>query len=419
MTRRIIIVGGSIGGLRAAEQLRAAGWTETITIIGSETHLPYNRPPLSKELLEKPGTTAEAFDSVKFRHRSSVSDVEWRLGTEVLSSNLAENTVTLDTGEVLGYDGLVVATGLRPRRLPLPAPLRGRHVLRTLEDAVELHQELGPGVKVAVIGAGFIGCETAATATKLGCSVTLIEGTSGPMQRALGEDLSAGIRDYLIEQGVTYHGHAKVAGLLCSQAETGDEATCNGVTLADGTVIQADVIIESVGSIPNVEWLNGNDVDISNGVLCDEHLRVTGTENVVAVGDVARFPDLRNGLGPRRIEHWSIPGDTAKIAAKALIAGLNNAALPEPAIPLPSFWSNQFELKIQGVGSPNLATRIVELEGSAKTPQDGVVMGYYQDEALVGVVSVGLPADRQLHYRQLVNERHSDQPQQDTQLQAI
>jgi NADPH-dependent 2,4-dienoyl-CoA reductase/sulfur reductase-like enzyme len=419
MTRRIIIVGGSMGGLRAAEQLRAAGWTETITVIGSETHLPYNRPPLSKELLEKPGTTAEAFDSVKFRHRSSVSDVEWRLGTEVLSSNLAEKTVTLDTGEVLGYDGLVVATGLRPRRLPLPGPLRGRHVVRTLEDAVELHQELGPGIKVAVIGAGFIGCETAATATKLGCTVTLIEGTSGPMQRALGEELSAGIRDYLIEQGVTYHGHAKVAGLLCSQGETGDEATCNGVTLADGTVIQADVIIESVGSIPNVEWLNGNDVDISNGVLCDEHLRVAGATNVVAVGDVARFPDLRNGLGPRRIEHWSIPGDTAKIAAKALIAGLNNAALPEPAIPLPSFWSNQFELKIQGVGSPNLATRIVELEGSAKTPQDGVVMGYYQDEALVAVVSVGLAADRQLHYRQLVNERHSDQPQQDTQLQAI
>lgn len=408
-----------MGGLRAAEQLRAGGWTETITVIGSETHLPYNRPPLSKELLENPGTTADAFNSVKFRHRSSVSDVEWRLGTEVAGANLSENTVTLDTGEVVAYDGLVIATGLRPRRLPLPSPLRGRHVLRTLEDAVELHQELRPGIKVTVIGAGFIGCETAATATKLGCKVTMIEGTSGPMQRALGVELSAGIRDYLVRQGVTYHGYAKVAGLLSGQDGAEGDATCNGVTLADGTVIEADVIIESVGSIPNAEWLEGNDIDISNGVLCDEHLRVVGTGNVVAVGDIARFPDLRNGHGARRIEHWSVPGDTAKIAAKALIADLNNTALPEPAVPLPSFWSNQFDLKIQGVGSPNLATRIVELEGSAKTPQDGVVMGYYQNEALVGVVSVSLPADRQLYYRQLVNERHSEQPQQDTQLQAI
>ncbi|MDQ0029918.1 NAD(P)/FAD-dependent oxidoreductase [Arthrobacter bambusae] len=419
MTRSIVIVGGSMGGLRAAEQLRAAGWAESITVIGTETHLPYNRPPLSKELLENPGTTAEAFEAVKFRHRPSVTDVEWRLGTEVVGADLPNNTLTLDSGETLTYDGLVIATGLRPRRLPLPGPLRGRHVLRTLEDAVELHQELRPGTEVAVIGAGFIGCETAATATKRGCSVTLLEGTSGPMQRALGEELSAGIRDYLVQQGVTYHGHAKVAGLLSNDATIEDESSCTGIILADGTEITADVIIESVGSIPNVEWLEGNDIDISNGVLCDEHLRVVGTRNVVAVGDVARFPDLRNGCGARRIEHWSIPGDTAKIAAKALIADLNGAALPEPAVPLPSFWSNQFDLKIQGVGSPTLATRIVELEGSAKTPHDGVVMGYYQDDALVAVVSVGLPADRQLHYRKLVNDRHSEQPQQDTQLQAI
>ncbi|MFJ4210904.1 NAD(P)/FAD-dependent oxidoreductase [Paenarthrobacter sp. NPDC089675] len=419
MTRKIVIVGGSMGGLRAAEQLRASGWTETITIIGTEPHLPYNRPPLSKELLENPGTVDAALDSVRFRHRGSVADVEWRLGTEVISADLANNSLTLASGEAVSYDGLVIATGLRPRRLPLPGPLRGRHVLRTIEDAVELHQELREGTRVAVIGAGFIGCETAATATKLGCKVTLLEGTSGPMQRALGEELSAGIRDYLVGQGINYHGHARVSGLLSAENGKDDESRCSGIVLDDGTEIRADVIIESVGSIPNVEWLEGNDVDITNGVLCDEHLRVVGTDNAVAVGDIARFPDLRNRSGARRIEHWSIPGDTAKIAAKALIAKLNGTALPEPAVPLPSFWSNQFDLKIQGVGSPNLATRIVELEGSAKTPQDGVVMGYYQDDALVAVVSVDLPADRQLHYRQLVKDRHSGLPQQDSQLQAI
>ncbi|EMY32513.1 cyclic nucleotide-binding protein, partial [Arthrobacter crystallopoietes BAB-32] len=161
MARRIIVAGASMGGLRAAEQLRSAGWEEDIVVVGDEVHPPYNRPPLSKELLAAPGSAQEALASITLRQRRSATGIDWRLGTAAAGSDLAAQTLTLASGEELAYDGLVIATGLRPARVPAPGPLHGRHVIRTLEDTLGLHRELRPGSRVAVVGAGFIGCEAA------------------------------------------------------------------------------------------------------------------------------------------------------------------------------------------------------------------------------------------------------------------
>lgn len=404
MARRIAIAGASMGGLRAAEQLRSAGWEEEILVIGGEIHPPYIRPPLSKELLKSPGSIQEALATVTLRQRRTATGIDWKLGAPVTGADLTHRTLTLASGEQLGYDGLVVATGLRPARVRVPGPLHGRHVIRTLEDSLGLHRELQPAARIVVVGAGFIGCEAAATATLLGCRVTLIEGSSGPMQRTLGRELSEGMRSFLTQRGVECISGERVAAFTWNDDGAGGTQRCTGVRLAGGREVQSDAVIEAVGSQPNVEWLAGNGLDLSDGVLCDGHLRVLGTEHVVAVGDVARYPDRRTGTGPRRVEHWATPADTAKIAAPALVAGLNGTETPEPVAPLPAFWTDIFGIRVQGVGSPAVADRIEVLEGDPSRPADGAALAYYLGGRLIGAVTSALPADRQLHYRKLVTE---------------
>lgn len=402
MARRIIVAGASMGGLRAAEQLRAAGWDEDILVVGDEAHPPYNRPPLSKELLAAPGTPGEALASVLLRQRRSATGIQWRFGTAVAGADLSARTVTLAGGEELAYDGLVAATGLRPARVAAPGPLAGRHVIRRLEDTLGLHAELRPGSRVVVIGAGFIGCEAAATAASLGCGTTLVEGSGGPMERPLGARLSAGVRGFLERRGITCLPGRRVVEFLPGGSGGAAGPRCAGVRLADGTEVAADVVIEAVGSHPNTEWLEGNGLDLSDGVLCDESLRVAGADHVAAVGDIARYPDRRTGTGARRVEHWATPADTARIAAPALVAGLNGTEVPEPAMPLPSFWTDIFKVRIQGVGSPALAEHAEVLEGDPGRPEDGTAVGYWRAGRLIGAVTAALPADRQLHYRKLV-----------------
>lgn len=404
MSARIVVAGASMGGLRAAEQLRAAGWEGEIVVVGEEAHPPYNRPPLSKSLLAAPGTPAEALAAVQFRPRASATGIEWRLGTRVAAADLAARTVTLGSGESISYDGLVIATGLRPARIAAPGPLGGRHVVRCLEDTLALHQRLVPGARVVVVGSGFIGCEVAATASELGCSTVLVEGASGPMERALGKELADGVRGFLNARGVPTHSGARVIEFLAKDngAQDNDGGVCGGVVLSDGTRLAADVVVEAVGSHPNTEWLQGNGLDLSDGVLCDEHLRVVNAGPVVAVGDVARFPDLRTGSGARRVEHWATPTDTAKIAAPALLAYLAGEEPPAVSAPLPSFWTDLFKIRIQGVGSPALADSIEVFEGETSAPEAGVAVGYFKEGRLIGAVTAGLPAGTQLRYRNAV-----------------
>jgi NADPH-dependent 2,4-dienoyl-CoA reductase/sulfur reductase-like enzyme len=393
-----------MAGLRAAEQLRAAGWSGPVLLVGDEPHMPYNRPPLSKEVL----AGKAPFESLAFRPRAGVSDVRWRLGTRVLAADLDRRTVELDGGESLPYGALVVATGMSPRRLRCPGPVTGRHTVRTLADARELRGALTrQGVRVVVVGAGFIGCEVAATALALGAAeVTVVDPLPLPMVGPLGELLAKALLDRHERRGVRFALCTGVTGF-----EGDDRVT--GVVLADGTVIAADVVVESVGSVANTEWLDGNGLDLTDGVLTDEHLRVGGRPDVVAVGDVARFPNARYDGVPRRVEHWSIPTDTAKHAARVLTAHLTDTSTSTststtstdinttstsatatatavnlaPFAPLPTFWSDQHDFRLQSFGAPVLGKDDVRvLDGDLA---GDVLAGYHAGGRLVGVVALG------------------------------
>ncbi|MGI5466854.1 NAD(P)/FAD-dependent oxidoreductase [Streptomyces sp. CA-132043] len=381
MSPRIVVAGAAMAGLRAAEQLRAAGWTGTLTLVGDEPHMPYNRPPLSKEVL----AGRAPFESLAFRPRASVADAEWRLGTGVTAARLAERTVELADGERLDFDGLVIATGMRPRRLRCPGPAAGRHTVRTLTDAQGLRSALTrPGARVVVVGAGFIGCEVAATAVGLGATeVTVVDPEPLPMLRPLGELPARLLRRRHEERGVRF---ALGTGVTAFAGE--DHVT--GVVLDDGRTLPADVVVEAVGSAANTEWLDGNGLDLTDGVLTDALLRVGGLPYVVAVGDVARFPNARYDAVPRRVEHWSIPGDTAKRAAKTLAAHLAGTDPdPTPFAPFPTFWSDQHDFRLQSFGAPSLGLADVRvLEGD---PEGDVVLGYHAGGNLVGVLALGGP----------------------------
>jgi 3-phenylpropionate/trans-cinnamate dioxygenase ferredoxin reductase subunit len=401
--QRVLIAGAGLGGLRTAEQLRAAGYADEIVVVGDELHLPYNRPPLSKEGL------AGGVDhpTLAFRHKASVADVSWRLGEVVTSADVDKQTAQLADGGIIEYDGLVVATGVRARRLPLDAPLAWRHVVRTLDDALLLRNQLvrepsRPPTRVVVIGAGFIGCEVAATARTLGCDVHVVDPMAVPLIRPLGVELGAAIQRRHEARGVVFHLGRTIAQL------TGDHSGPRNLELDDGSEFPVDVVVEAVGSIPNVEWLHDNGFDLSDGVRCDDALHPLQDEravpDVVVVGDVCRFPNLLFDSVPRRVEHWNIPTETAKRAARSLQSTLTVEAHPLPPFtPMPAFWSDQYELRVQSFGLPGIGGDDIRvLEGDI----DGdCTVGYHRDGRLVGVVLLGMTA-RSMHYRDLIAAAH-------------
>ena len=394
----MIIVGAAMGGLRTAEGLRKGGYMGPLTVIGEEPHAPYNRPPLSKDVLAGVVT----HESVAFPQRASTADVEWMLGARVVAIDLTARTVTTDDEVVHPYAALVIATGLRPRRLDLP-DIPGRHTVRTLDDAIALRDELVPGAHVVIVGSGFIGCEVAATARKLGCEVTVVSPSALPIVRPLGSLLAAEILARQEAHGVAFRLGHTVTGLVGG-------ARLHEVVLDDGTVLPSDVLIEAIGSDCNSEWLAGAGLDCSDGVLADAAMRAVSVDgsvhdDVYVVGDIARFPNAMFDDVPRRVEHWNIPTDTGKRAGFVLAAWLNSPeafsdAVQTPFAPMPAFWSNQFEMALQAYGLPGLADGIRLLQGSLTSE---AVVGYYRGDRMVGVVGLGMKAAL-LPYRKVIAE---------------
>jgi 3-phenylpropionate/trans-cinnamate dioxygenase ferredoxin reductase subunit len=398
--QRVAIVGGSLGGLRAAEGLRRNGFEGPITVYGAERWRPYNRPPLSKAMLshEDQPNGMEMIDQLAYRPRG-VDDVDFRLGVRVSAADLGAGTLVWDDGEGTGtadYTGLVIATGLRSRLLRVPGPVIGRHQLRTIDDCVALRAALAPDSRVVVIGAGFIGTEVACTVRSMGYRVSVVEPAGPPMVRAIGAELGAAVQRHLEAAGIEF---AIGPGLTAYDGAKRVER----VLLDDGTALPADVVLESVGSVCNVEWLTSNGLDLSDGVLTANDLSVVGAANAVAVGDIARFPNPLFDDVARRVEHWSMPTDTGKRAAATLAGHLTGHELdPEPFAPIPSFWSDQLDLRFQSFGSPALGED-VRIEGDLSELTSGVVATYHRERdgrtQHVGTVALNVPGARQRELR--------------------
>lgn len=390
----IVVVGAGLAALRVCERLRGAGHTGPLTVIGDEEHLPYNRPPLSKELLR--GTTT--IDKLAFAQRAATEDVTWLLGRRATAVDLDGHVVHLDDGSVVVWEGLVVATGVRARRLDL-AGTATRHSIRTIEDSLALARNLTPGTRAVVLGAGFIGCEVAATAVGLGCDVTVVEPLGTPLERVVGPLVGAEVQRRHEVRGVQFALGRSVDAI----EEAGEHLE---VHLSHGPRIAADVVVEAVGSVANVECLADQGLDLANGVLCDERLHPlrggSPVLDVVVTGDVARFPVPGFGPAPLRIEHWTMPTDMAAHAAASLLDGMAGREVDAASFaPLPTFWSEQYGVRMQSFGVPGLGLEDVRvLEGDLT---EEAAVGYHRDGRLVGVVLLGL-ARRMIDHRTAVAE---------------
>jgi NADPH-dependent 2,4-dienoyl-CoA reductase/sulfur reductase-like enzyme len=384
----LLIVGASMAGLRTAEGARRAGYTGPITFLGAEAHAPYNRPPLSKELLQ---TEGQGHADVAFPIRSALEEgVEWVLGRAAASLDVERRVVVDETGQEHPYSALVIATGLRPKPLPIDAHgLGGIHVLRTLDDAVALREVLRPGANVVILGSGFVGCEIAATAAKNGATVSVVSQSRVPLQRALGPALGGELRRRHEAHGVRFFCGESLFGLV------GDPSV-ERVILTSGVMLECDVLVVAIGSDPNTEWLQGSGLDVSDGVLVDAGLRAIGVDGTVhpevfAVGDVARYANPLFDEVPRRVEHWNLPTETGKRAGAivaAQLAGDDCAPLVDQGFaPLPSFWSDQYDAHVLAFGMTYLADRSELVAGSL---DDECVLEYYRGDELVGVCGIGM-----------------------------
>lgn len=330
---RIVLVGASAAGLTAADALRRDGFTGSLTMVGEELWAPYDRPPLSKQVLA--GTWEPERTVLRQEADLGRLKLDLRLGCRATGLDPAARTVTLADGDRLPYDGLLLATGLRPRRLPFGHDLAGVHVLRTLDDALTLRAQWGSGPRVVVIGAGFLGSEIAATARGLGLDVALVDPEPAPLARQVGTWVGGLVADLHRDHGVRLHMGRGVTEL------TGACGRVTAVVLDDGTRLPADVVVVAIGSVPAVDWLADSGLSLGDGVRCDSHCRAA--PGVYAAGDVANWPDPATG-GRVRLEQRMNATDQARAAARNLLADPGGS---EPYAPIPFGWTDQYDAKIQ------------------------------------------------------------------------
>lgn len=345
--QNITIVGASLAGFRAAQTLRSQGYRGELVVVGAESHAPYDRPPLSKEILRGDW---EAERIALQRAGDPALECTWRLDCAVEALDLEHRQLQLSNGDVLAFEGLVIATGARARRLPGQPQLEGIFTLRTVDDALAIRAALQTGSpRVAVIGAGFIGAEVAASCRKMGLEVTMIEVAELPMGRVLPPALGEISAQLHRDQGVDLRLGIGIEGF------SGQDRV-EGIRLANGDHIRADVVVVGVGAEPAVQWLEGSGLQLENGIIGDSKL--FAAPDVVVAGDCARWRSKRSG-GLRRLEHWTNAVDQGVAAAKNLLAG--DAA--QDYDPVPYVWSDQYHVKIQIVGEPSAADHVHFVHG--------------------------------------------------------
>jgi NADPH-dependent 2,4-dienoyl-CoA reductase/sulfur reductase-like enzyme len=367
----VVIVGGGLAAARTAEQLRKSGYADPVTLVSDEQHLPYDRPPLSKDVLHDSGRGIGDV-TLKPAEFYADNDIALRLGAAAQSLDSAAKTLTLTDGFVLDYDDLVIATGLEPKRISSFPDLAGIRVLRSFDEAMALREHAASARRAVIIGAGFIGCEVAASLRKLGVEVVLVEPQPAPLAGVLGEQIGELVARLHRAEGVDVRTGVGVAEVLGTEA-------VSGVILTDGSEIDADLVVVGIGSRPATDWLVGSGVTLDNGVICDEVGR-TSEPHVWALGDVASWRDPDGHQV--RVEHWSNVADQARVMVPAML-GLEVPTL----VVVPYFWSDQYDVKIQCLGEPQAedVVHIVDDDGRK-------FLAYYErDGVLVGVVGGGMP----------------------------
>jgi len=388
---RVVVVGGSLAGLRACETLRVSGYTSSITLVGAEAHRPYDRPPLSKQLLA--GTWEP--DRVTLRRDDAFDSLglDARFGVPASGLDLDARSVVLADGQEVPFDGVIVATGSHPRRLP-DQP-RGPHVheLRTLDDAMRLREAIvRPGARVVVVGAGFIGLEVAATARRAGADVTVLEGAAAPLVRGAGAELGEALAAIHPDEGVDVRCEVTIRGI-----ET------DGVRLADGALAAADTIVVGIGVAPTTGWLEGSGLDLRDGVVTSSTLSA-GPPGVYAAGDLTRWVNPRFDE-EMRIEHWTNAAEQGALAARNLLAEAEGADRAEyDAVPF--VWSDQYDHRIQFLGrSTTSAGDPAQPQIVIGSPEQRRFLALYADGGrLRGVLGLNVPR-LVMKYRALLERR--------------
>ncbi|GAA1853123.1 FAD/NAD(P)-binding oxidoreductase [Pseudonocardia ailaonensis] len=370
-TRRIAVVGASLGGLRTAEALRTLGYDGQLVVVGEEPHAPYDRPPLSKDFLTRPMSV----DELTLRSRDRL-DIDWRLGVRATALDPGARSVRTTDGVLSDLDGVVIAAGAAARTLELSG-LAGIHTLRTAADALAIRESLAVAARgsgaVAILGAGLVGCEVTASCRELGLSAVLVDPAPRPMARALPGVVGGLMAEEHRREGVDLRLGTTVTSVR-------GRNRISGVELSDGTSVEVDALVVAVGSVAATGWLAGSGLDHVDGVLADEWCRALGGGGrVVAVGDVARTPRPRGG--PERGEHWSLVVEQSLVAARALLGDLS------PGVPaVPFFWSDQYGRRLQIVGSPRDTDAY-----SVETSEQGWAVSFTRDDRLVGLAALDLP----------------------------
>ena len=377
-----LVVGASLAGLHAARTLRLEGHSGPIVVVDADPDAPYDKPPLSKQVLSGEWER----DRIVLPAATDDLDLDLRLGHRATALDITTRTVAFEGAGAapVSFDQLVIATGAAARRLPDSAGIAGVHVVRTLHDSLALRAELeAEPSRVVVIGAGFIGAEVASTCRRRGLDVTLVEALSVPLERILGAGMGQVCAEVHRVNGVDLRLGVGVTHL--DTIEVDGERRVAGVTLTDGTSVAAEVVVVGIGVQLNVDWLADSGLTIDDGVVCDASLRAA--PGIVAAGDLARYPSSRFGR-MLRIEHWETAIAGGEAAARTLLAEQRGEAAPV-FDPVPWFWSDQYDRKIQLAGRPQPADECVVVEGS--TEEFRFVALYGDGDRLTGVLGMNRP----------------------------